>query len=71
VGGAQATVEQPAEFTLFEADVDYKQLEANRWIASKPDLLGGKPCVAGTRLSVDFLLELLADGATFQDIFKA
>jgi uncharacterized protein (DUF433 family) len=33
-------------------------------IVSDPQLLGGKPCVRGTRLSVEFLLELAASGAT-------
>lgn len=34
------------------------------WIVSDPEILGGKPCVKGTRLSVEFLLELAASGAT-------
>ena len=34
------------------------------WITSDPGILGGKPCVRGTRISVEFLLELLANGAT-------
>ena len=33
-------------------------------IVSSPQILGGKPCVRGTRLSVEFLLELAASGAT-------
>lgn len=33
-------------------------------IVSDPQILGGKPCVRGTRLSVEFLLELAASGAT-------
>ena len=33
-------------------------------IVSNPEILGGKPCVRGTRLSVEFLLELAASGAT-------
>lgn len=38
------------------------------WIVSHPEILGGKPCVRGTRLSVEFLLELLSQGATQQQI---
>ena len=34
------------------------------WIVSEPEILDGKPCVKGTRLSVEFLLELAASGAT-------
>jgi uncharacterized protein (DUF433 family) len=37
-------------------------------IVSVPDTLGGKPCVKGTRLSVEFLLELMASGATQADV---
>jgi uncharacterized protein (DUF433 family) len=31
-------------------------------IHSDPEILGGKPVVRGTRLAVDFLLSLLAEG---------
>ena len=41
------------------------------WIVSRPDLLGGKPCVRGTRLSVELLLELLASGATRDEVLAA
>jgi uncharacterized protein (DUF433 family) len=37
---------------------------AENLIVSDPQILGGKPCVRGTRLSVEFLLELAASGAT-------
>ena len=37
-------------------------------IVSDPQILGGKPCVRGTRLSVEFLLELAASGATQEQI---
>lgn len=33
--------------------------------------LGGKPCVVGTRITVEFLLELVADGATRDEIVAA
>jgi uncharacterized protein (DUF433 family) len=33
-----------------------------------PGILGGKPVVKGTRLSVQFLLELAASGATVPEI---
>ena len=37
-------------------------------IVSDPQILGGKPCARGTRLSVEFLLELAASGATQEEI---
>jgi uncharacterized protein (DUF433 family) len=40
-------------------------------ITASPEILGGKPCVRGTRISVDFLLELIAQGASRQDILRA
>ena len=40
-------------------------------ITSNPDVLHGKPCVRGTRLSVEFILELFASGATRADIVRA
>lgn len=36
-------------------------------IAVTPGLLAGKPHIAGTRISVEHVLELLADGATEMD----
>ncbi len=41
------------------------------WIATDPAVLGGKPCVKGTRISVEFILELLASGASRDDILRA
>jgi uncharacterized protein (DUF433 family) len=38
------------------------------WIVSAPEVLGGKPHVRGTRLSVEFLLELMAQGGTKEQI---
>jgi uncharacterized protein (DUF433 family) len=41
------------------------------WIVSSPGVLGGKPCVRGTRISVEHILELLASGAEREDILRA
>ena len=41
------------------------------WIVSDPGLLGGKPCIRGTRISVEFILELFASGASHQEILSA
>ena len=37
-------------------------------ITIDPDILAGKPVIAGTRLSVDFIIGLLADGWTEEQI---
>ena len=37
---------------------------------SDPEVLVGKPTVKGTRLSVDFLLERLADGWTEEQLLE-
>ena len=37
-------------------------------ISLDPDVLAGKPVVRGTRLSVEFIIGLLADGWTVADI---
>jgi uncharacterized protein (DUF433 family) len=37
-------------------------------ITLNPAVLGGKPVIAGTRLSVEFIVNLLAHGATEQEI---
>ncbi|HZZ29349.1 MAG TPA: DUF433 domain-containing protein [Pirellulales bacterium] len=42
--------------------------ELLRRIVSDPKVLVGKPAIKGTRLSVDFILNLLAHGATIEDI---
>ena len=35
------------------------------------EILSGKPHIAGTRLSVEFILELFASGATKDEVLKA
>lgn len=40
-------------------------------IGADAQILGGKPCIKGTRISVEFILELVASGATVQDIVKS
>lgn len=43
----------------------------NQHIEARLEVLGGKPCIRGTRLSVEFILELLADGASPSEILEA
>jgi uncharacterized protein (DUF433 family) len=40
-------------------------------IVSNPEILGGKPCIKGSRISVDLILEWMASGASIQDIATA
>ena len=37
----------------------------------KPGVLVGKPVIKGTRISVEFVLDRLADGWTFEDLLEA
>jgi uncharacterized protein (DUF433 family) len=44
---------------------------SDTWIVFAPDVLGGKPCIRGTRISVELVLELLASGASHEDILRS
>ena len=37
-------------------------------ITSDPDVLGGKPIIRNTRISVEFILELIASGGSVSQI---
>jgi uncharacterized protein (DUF433 family) len=39
-------------------------------ITSNPEVLSGKPCIKGTRISVEFVLELFTSGATHNDLLE-
>ena len=41
------------------------------YITANPAIFGGKPCIKGTRLSMGFILELFASGATREQILSA
>ena len=40
-------------------------------LVSDSAVLGDKPCIKGTRVSVEFVLELVASGASRNDIVEA
>ena len=40
-------------------------------IAYNNEILSGKPHILGTRLSIEFILELFASGATKEEVIKA
>lgn len=39
-------------------------------IALNPEVMGGKPVIRGTRLTVEYILNLLAHGATIAEILE-
>ena len=39
-------------------------------ISSDPTVLDGKPCIKGSRISVEFILEWIASGATIPAIHQ-
>lgn len=41
------------------------------WIVSNPSVMMGKPVIAGTRITVELILEKLAAGETAEDLLKA
>lgn len=45
-------------------------MEKFDFISTNPRILGGKPCIKGTRISVEFILELVASGASIGDILE-
>ena len=44
--------------------------ELREHIAIDPAIMVGQPCIRGTRVPVRLILELLAHGATFDEIFE-
>jgi uncharacterized protein (DUF433 family) len=50
------------------AEFEPKQYKNFRWIVADPDLLGGKPAIRGTRLSVALILECLSAGMPLEEI---
>jgi len=47
-----------------------KKQDLLKRITANPKILGGKPVIRGTRISVEFVLELLASGATEAEILQ-
>ncbi len=41
-----------------------------KYIVSDPDILGGKPIIKDSRISVQLILEWIASGASIKDIAK-
>lgn len=47
-----------------------RQVDLMKRITANPKILGGKSIIRGTRISVEFILELLASGATESEILQ-
>jgi uncharacterized protein (DUF433 family) len=45
-------------------------MSKQNFITQDPTILGGKPIIAGTRMSVESILELLSSGMEIKDILK-
>lgn len=46
-------------------------MEYRNYIVSEPDVLLGKPVIRGTRISVELILQKLAEGATTEQLLEA
>ncbi len=44
--------------------------ELSKWISIDPEVRGGKPCIAGTRIAVQDILEYLAGGMSEREILE-
>ena len=45
-------------------------MNQSQHIVSNKGILGGKPCIKGTRISVQLILEWVAVGTTIQEILE-
>lgn len=43
----------------------------NNWIESDPQVMMGKPVIAGTRITVELILEKMAAGESIEQILEA
>ena len=53
------------------SEVIMMSFEWQGYIEQSPDVMLGKPCIKGTRLTVELLLEEMADGSTESDLLEA
>ena len=40
------------------------------WVECKPDVMAGKPCIKGTRITVESILEMLSSGLSHDEIIS-
>jgi len=65
------TVSNKALLTLEAKLARHKTMSDQKWIVSDKEHLGGKPRVNGTRISIAFLLDSLANGMSVVEIVEA
>jgi uncharacterized protein (DUF433 family) len=53
-----------------ELDVEVEDVSWRALIVEDPGILCGKPTIAGTRLSVELILDLLAAGTTTEQLLR-
>lgn len=41
-----------------------------KYITSKPDVMGGAPCIVGTRIPIEVILYRLKEGITVKELYK-
>jgi len=61
-------------YRTYYSTIGFDREQPMNWrdcIAFDPQILAGRPTVKGTRLSVDLILDRLADGWTVGDLFQA
>ena len=46
-------------------------MQLSERIVVDPEILAGKPVIRGTRLAVEFILELMADGQSVDEVLAA
>ena len=47
------------------------EIDWRKHIHSDPEVMGGKPVVKGSRITVELILEYFEDGASFTDVMTA
>lgn len=45
-------------------------MKKKSYILSTPDIMGGAPCIAGTRIPIEVILYRIKDGKTLKDLHK-
>jgi len=39
-------------------------------ISANPDIMLGKPCIKGTRITIELIIKKLSEGSTIEDLLK-